>query len=270
MQVEPSRALGAAGREDAGVENAQARVDVKAVLRELARPRLTGSEGAAETAAAVRTRFEDSGYVVEERSFTFNPWPGRFGITVIGALYLAATFGAAVLLFSDRPYAAMSLLLVLLVTVGLLAFFAPGAIDSLKWGERQGLNLWAAPPSGRPRYIIMAHRDSKSQPVPLAFRGPAIVLAIIVWIALLIGAMMHTARPLPGILLLLLGAAAIFAGVTLIFCWVDNQSPGALDNASGVAAALGIADRERRAWRRRLSDHRRGGARARRRPRRRR
>jgi hypothetical protein len=32
----------------------------------------------------------------------------------------------------------------------------------------------------RPRYIVMAHRDSKSQPVPLAFRGPAIVLGVLV------------------------------------------------------------------------------------------
>jgi hypothetical protein len=91
----------------------------------------------------------------------------------------------------------------------------------------------------------MAHRDTKSQPVPLAFRGPAIALGLLVWIALVIASLMHAARPLAGAIILLLGAIGVITGVVLIFCWVDNRSPGALDNASGVVAALGIADRER-------------------------
>jgi Zn-dependent M28 family amino/carboxypeptidase len=91
----------------------------------------------------------------------------------------------------------------------------------------------------------MAHRDSKSQPVPLAFRGPAIVVAIVSWLVLLVAALFHTARPLPAGMILLLGTLGVLAGVVLIFCWVDNRSPGALDNASGVVAALGIAARER-------------------------
>jgi Zn-dependent M28 family amino/carboxypeptidase len=40
------------------------------------------------------------------------------------------------------------------------------------------------------------------------------------------------------------GTLAVIAAVILIFCWVDNNSPGALDNASGVATLLGIAERE--------------------------
>jgi Zn-dependent M28 family amino/carboxypeptidase len=32
--------------------------------------------------------------------------------------------------------------------------------------------------------------------------------------------------------------------VLLIFCWSENRSPGALDNASGLATLLGVAERD--------------------------
>jgi hypothetical protein len=35
------------------------------------------------------------------------------------------------------------------------------------------------------------------------------------------------------------------AGLMLIFCWTGNASPGALDNASGVATVLALAESER-------------------------
>jgi hypothetical protein len=219
--------------------------DAAAALREVARPRLTGSEGAAEVAAVIRQRLQGLGYDVQERGFSFSPWPGRFGITVAGALYLVATIAAAALLGAGNPFAAISLLLVLLVTVGLLGLFAVPAIDRLPFRPQQGANLFAQRPGSRPRYIIMAHRDSKSQPVPLAFRGPAIVVGVLVWLALLIAAAIATVQPLPGVLVLVLGVLGAAAGIVLILCWVDNRSPGALDNASGVVAALAIAARER-------------------------
>jgi len=46
---------------------------------------------------------------------------------------------------------------------------------------------------------------------------------------------------------LVLGAAlsAGLSALVLAFCWVENNSPGALDNASGVAALLGLAHQQR-------------------------
>jgi hypothetical protein len=218
--------------------------DIDEALRDIARPRLTGSEGAAEVAASIRARFEGLGYDVREDSFHFNPWPGRFGITAVGVLYLVATMAAAMLLYRDNPYSAIALLLILLVAAGIIAVFAAPAIDVLPFGRQEGSNMLAQRPGSRPRFIVMAHRDSKSQPVPLAFRGPAVVLGAAMWVALLAAAAFHTAQPLPGTVILVLTAVAALAGITLILCWVDNRSPGALDNASGVVAALGIAARE--------------------------
>ncbi|CAN5712229.1 hypothetical protein BH23GEM9_BH23GEM9_33470 [soil metagenome] len=221
--------------------------DAASLLREIAIPRLTGTDGAARAGAVIRGHFEALGYDVNERSFRFNPWPGRFGITAAGALYLIGTLTAAAFIFANRPFAAVSMLLILLVLVGLMALFIRPAIDALRWGSREGVNMIAQRRGRRLRYIVMAHRDSKSQPVPLAFRGPAIVVGILVWVALLIGALAHAARPLPSALLLVLTALAALAGIGLILCWVDNNSPGALDNGSGVVAALGIARRQHEA-----------------------
>jgi hypothetical protein len=241
MRVEP---VGKGGGSAAGGADA---FDAGAVLREIARPRLTGSEGAAEVAAALHRRFQELGYRVDEQSFDFNPLPGRYGITAIGALYLAATVGAAVLLHLNSPAAAVSVLLLLLALTAIMALLAVMAIDALPYGRQQGSNLFARRPDRRPRYIVMAHRDSKSQLVPLAFRGPAIVTAVLAWVALLFAALVGMDRQVSATLLLLLGSIAAAAGVSLILCLVDNRSPGALDNASGVAAALGIAEAERAA-----------------------
>lgn len=229
---------------DAQKRDPAATFDVRAVLRAIAVPRLTGSTGAAEVTTIVRTSLEASGYDVRERPFLFNPWPGRFGITAVGAVYLAATVSAALLLHGNNPYAAIALLLIMLVAVLLVAVFATQAIDALPFGRQRGTNLFARRPDSRPRYIVMAHRDSKSQPLPLALRGPVILLAGLTWVALLAGAAMHTAQPLPANVITALGALAVLAGAGLVLCWVDNNSAGALDNASGVVAALGIAARE--------------------------
>jgi hypothetical protein len=218
--------------------------DAAGVLREMARPRLTGSRGAREVGETIRACFEALGYEVTDRPFRFNPWPGRFGITAVGVVYLAATLAAAGFLYAGHAFGAIALLLILLVVAGLIALLARPAIDALPLGSQEGVNIMAQKPGSRPRYIVMAHRDSKSQPVPLSFRGPAIILAAVVWLALLIAAAMHTARPVPEAVILLLGALGAIAGVILILCWVDNSSPGALDNASGLTAALGLAARE--------------------------
>jgi hypothetical protein len=224
-----------------------AKLDVMDVLRTIAKPRLTGTRGAANITRLIRLRFRKLGYDVREDAFTFNPLPGRFALTAVGVLYTVAVFIGTVLLRTNHPYGALALLLVLGVLVGTIAAFAGRAIDRLQWGRVEGVNLFATTGEARPRFIVMAHRDSKSQPVPLAFRGPAIVLSVVIWLALLLAALLHSLKPLSSSIIVALGVVGVLAGVLLIFCWVDNRSPGALDNASGVAAAIGLAARERAA-----------------------
>jgi hypothetical protein len=89
--------------------------DVRGVLREVAKPRLTGSHGAAEVGGTVRACFEALGYEVQGRTFRFNPWPGRFGITVAGVLYLLGVMGRGLPVRRPAHGAVATLLLMLLV-----------------------------------------------------------------------------------------------------------------------------------------------------------
>jgi hypothetical protein len=100
----------------------------------------------------------------------------------------------------------------------------------------------------------MAHRDSKSQPVSTAVRTVGATTAILAWSSLLGLALLRppsvpgpAPRPWWSRRLATRGAAALgaLAGGILLHCRIGNESPGALDNASGLTALLGIARRER-------------------------
>jgi hypothetical protein len=216
------------------------------VLLALAKPRMTGSAEAAAITADVKARLESLGYEVREASFEFSTWPGRFGVSAAGAAYLIGALLGAGFLYQGHPGVSLVMLLTVTLIVAAIALLARPAMNILPWGRVKGANLVAQVAGSRPRYFLMAHRDSKSQPVPLAFRGPAIVLGILTWLALAIAAALALFDPIwsrPDVSIAL-GAAGVVAGTILVFCWVDNRSPGALDNASGVAALLGVAERE--------------------------
>ena len=220
--------------------------NARAVLEKLAKPRLTGSTGAAEVTAEVKTHLESLGYEVREAPFQFSAWPGRFGVTAAGAFYLIGALVSAGFLYQGHPGISLVVLLTLMLVVAAIAVAARPAMNITPWGRIQGANLLAHVPGKRPRYYIMAHRDSKSQPIPLAFRGPAIVLGVLVWAALAVAAALALFDPIwnRSEVALILGALGVASGAILVFCWVENRSPGALDNASGVAALLGVAERE--------------------------
>ena len=221
-------------------------MDYKESLRELARPRMTGTQGAQEVADIVRARMSALGFQVHEFPFTFSTIPGRFAVTLCGALFLIGTLASAWLLHQEHPGVALVVLLLVLLICGIVAAITPLLGDVLPWHKVAASNLLAKKPNSRPRFIVMAHLDSKSQPMPLALRGPAIILGLIAWIALAGLAVLGLLDPVyltPGIITPI-AVAALIAAVLLIFCWTDNRSPGALDNGSGLATLLGVAERD--------------------------
>src|SRR5688572_1174919 len=198
--------------------------NARAVLQALAKPRLTGSKGAAEITAEVKSRFEQLGYDVREAPFEFSSWPGRFGLTAAVAFYLIGALLGAGFLYQGHPGVSLVMLLTVMIIVAAIAVAVRPAMNITPWGRIQGSNLLAHIPGKRPRYFLMAHRDSKSQPIPLAFRGPAIVLAVLVWIALAGAAAAALFDPIwnrPEVALGL-GSAGVVAGAILVFCWVEN------------------------------------------------
>lgn len=212
-------------------------------IRDLARPRMTGTEEADAVERRLRDRFESLGYGTRELPFSFSALPGRFGLSLAGGVLALVALLGGVLLLTGRPTAALVLLLVGLALALLPLLALPRLLWKLPWGRLDGRNLLFQPPGRRPSWILVAHRDSKSQLVPSLLRTVAIGTAVVAWLALVALAILWFA----GEPFRLPVAAAIAAGllflsaVALALSWADNESPGALDNASGLAALLEVA-----------------------------
>lgn len=104
---------------------------------------------------------------------------------------------------------------------------------SLPLARRAGVNLVGS--RGSPTVWLVAHLDSKSQPMPTLVRASFLVaLGIALVATVLVGAFWPGGEPAPWMLPL----SGTVAGFVLSFATVGDDSPGALDNASGVAAVL--------------------------------
>jgi hypothetical protein len=221
------------------------RAEAAGTLSALARPRLTGSPGAAEVEAELRRRLTDLGYEIRELPFGFSAWPGRWGVPAAGALLLATAVGAGALVAWNRPSQAALLLAGAAALAVLAGRSARRAVLGLPWGRMETANWLVHWPGARPRFLVMAHRDSKSQPLPTLGRMAAGALALLSWLVLFAVACTATLEPPRGSAVAIAAALGASAGVLLLLFRSDNASPGALDNASGLAALLAIARAER-------------------------
>jgi len=209
----------------------------------LAVPRLTGTEGAEQVESELRDAFEELGYETRELPFSFSSWPGRFGLTVAGVFLALTGVGAAALLRAGEP---IPTLVVLVVGLGLtfLPLFTLGtALRRLPFGRLEARNLLFTRPGSRPSWLVMAHRDSKSQLVPTLVRTAAVAAGALGWLALVAAAALWFAGELfqfPS-WAMVAGAVVALAGIALALSWSSNNSPGALDNATGLAALLAVA-----------------------------
>jgi Zn-dependent M28 family amino/carboxypeptidase len=95
---------------------------------------------------------------------------------------------------------------------------------------------------GAPRVWLVAHLDSKSQPVPIALRALGITAVAAVWMAAIALAAAQLAGVAPGDAWPWLTGAGVAAALPVIASTVGARSPGALDNASGVASVLVAAE----------------------------
>jgi hypothetical protein len=216
-------------------------------IRALARPRLTGTPEADAAATELRGRLSALGYEIRELPFRFSTIPGRFGVPAAGLAYVIGVLLTAWLLAAARPGFA---LFTAALTGGLLSLGAASArpaIARLPLGRTTATNWLVQRAGARPRYLVVAHRDSKSQLVPLLVRVVAVGFAIAALAGLILlslAGILNAAAIMRTGGWLLAGVGAL-AGVALLLSWAGNASPGALDNASGLAVLLGLAARER-------------------------
>ena len=229
----------------AGAAGEPGRRHLEALARE---PRAAGSDAerrARDYAAAV---LGDAGFAVRREPFHYSAFPGRWGTPIGGAIAALAVGVPAVYGLAGRPLHAVGTLGagVAVLTVFVRAMMRDAVLD-LPLLRTRGENLVATRDvAGRaPRVWLVAHLDSKSQPVPSAARVAGVALLIVAMTVAVIAAQLQVAA-LPNRMIwwsamvaVVVGAPAVVASV------VGARSPGALDNASGVAAVLEAARRVR-------------------------
>lgn len=213
-------------------------------LAELARrPRPAGSASEREARAYVRRTLEALGFTVREEEFEYSSFPGRFATPIGGGL-----FAITIVLASWRALAGSGVAIV----AGILAIGVCATIGYAQWMLRRGVldfpflratsvNLAAVRGGVEPRVWLVAHLDSKSQPVPSAGRVGGIALLVLA-LALAVSGVVMTLAGVP-MRTLWIGAvtAAVAGALPVLASVVGTRSDGAVDNASGAAAVLAAA-----------------------------
>lgn len=180
---------------------------------------------------------------MRERPFEFSELPGRFATPLVGAggallVGIAGQLAAA----GERraPLIVMATGTAALIAAGL--WLAKRGVLDAPIMRARGVNLEATRPGATPSIWVSAHLDSKSQPAPTLLRtfgvvleGFGVLLTFFLCIAIALGATVHTFFWVFAALVTLLGALPV------VLSMVGANSPGALDNASGVVTAIAAA-----------------------------
>lgn len=181
------------------------------------------------------------GFEVSEHSFSYSALPGRWATPLMGATAVATVLAAGHV--GARGHGARALTILVAAAVLLAAggqWLARRGVLRLPLQRRRGVNLWGE--RGAPRVWLVAHLDSKSQPVPIVVRAAGIAATCVVWLAAVGLALAQMAGVSVDALWTPVAVASIVAGLPVLASTVGDRSPGALDNASGVAAVLAAAE----------------------------
>lgn len=215
--------------------------DPLALLRALAVDgRFTGTPALDRARALCAEQLVALGFQVAERRFRYSSIPARFGMPAVG-LSSAALIAVAAYLEARGTFgrAAVAAGAGLVLVAVLARWLTSRAVVSLPWGSAYGTNLEATRGAAT-RVWLVAHLDSKSQRYPLAWRAAGATLTLAAWLALL----SSVAGRLGGAEWWhpwFVWAPGMAGGALLTFASAGNASPGAADNASGVATVLGAA-----------------------------
>ncbi len=221
-------------------------------LERLARvPRPAGSEAESAARGYCAAVLRSAGFEVSEEPFEYSAFPGRYATPICGGAAMIMMAAAGHVGFRGHPLGSL-LLLVLLGGGMLLAAWwlvRRGVLD-VPWCREHGVNLSAVRPAGagsaaaasEPAIWLVAHLDSKSQPLPLAIRAVGVTSSLVLWVvALAVGVAQWGGAPVAG-WWPAVTAAGVLAAVPVAASVVGGRSPGALDNASGVATVLLAAE----------------------------
>ncbi len=209
-------------------------------------PRPAGS--AAERAAQdyVAAVLIHAGFHVRRHAFSYSAFPGRWGTPIGGALVVASVLASASAALAGAPCVAAAVLAVGLLLSGVFASAMLGdGVLVLPWLRAEAENLVATRGDESPAVWLVAHTDSKSQPVPSLLRVAGVVLLALGVALAIVGLVLQLAALPYRMAWLGAGLCAVVGGLPVLCSVVDARSDGAVDNASGVAAVLAATARVR-------------------------
>lgn len=214
-------------------------------LAALARePRPAGSDAEERARLYAERVLADAGFAIGREPFSYSSFPGRYGTPIGGAIAALTVLAAAWSgLARDGGSAPLAVLVVGLLVLAAFAWSMLGdAVLTLPAARAMGVNVVATRDGRAPRVWLVAHLDSKSQPVPSLLRVAGVMLLVSALVLALVAAGLQLAS-LPSRMVWWVAALdALVGGVPVMASVVGARSPGALDNASGVAAVLEAAE----------------------------
>ena len=223
---------------DARLElRAQARRHLEALA---ATPRPAGGDAEARARAYCADVLTDTGLAVAEEPFTYSQLPGRVATPLLGAVSAILFAAVGHLGWRDQPQLALTLLLGGAAIVGVIAWWiARFGVLALPWHRAQSINLVAS--RGNPSIWLVAHLDSKSQPVPILVRALGVMGLLGATVVALIVALVHVAGHDVRWMWPWITGIGVFSSLPVAASVVQSRSAGALDDASGVGTVLIVA-----------------------------
>ena len=201
--------------------------------------RPAGSESERRARAECGDYLRSRGFLVVEQSFDYSALPGKWATPIAGACISIGALWAAFAVVAQRDGTAQILTAVPMLVALLLALASKHAISS--GPLREGVNLVGE--RGVPGIWLVAHLDTKGQPVPLLARALGVLLVAVGWLVTLGGWIVHAFDGTGAIEILVVGLLmAAVGGLPLAASVVLDRGAGALDNASGIACIFEAID----------------------------
>jgi hypothetical protein len=144
---------------------------------------------------------------------------------------------------SSSSAAAIAAILVVGVvfTIGYAQWMMRRGVLDFPLMRATGVNLAAVRGEAEPKVWLVAHLDSKSQPVPSVARVGGIALLVLALLLAVAGVLLTLAGVPSRTLWIGAAATATVGALPVVASVVGRRSDGAVDNASGVAAVLAAA-----------------------------
>lgn len=214
-------------------------------LRVLARThRAAGSAEEREAREYCAGVLRNLGFDVTSEPFEYSAFPGRYGTAVAGAIAAMSVLVTFWLAVVEGAIVAASIAFgagLVLVALFVWSMLGDGVLE-LPWMRSPAHNLVARRGEAPPSVWLVAHVDSKSQPLPMVVRiaGVAILALAVVLTGIVLGLTLGTGSSRT-IFWIVCAVLAAVGGRMVAASVVRNESYGAVDNASGVAAVLAAA-----------------------------